>query len=162
MKRRTKGTFLIYFVLFAFLAGIVELLGRYWFISIPLFFVIVFLIISSIIAWNKKEEKFRRSKYGSIDLDSFDVLGFERFCALLLKDCGYSTRVTQASGDHGIDVIASKEGYTYNIQCKHYSKNVGNKAIQEAYAGRAFYGGNYAVVMTNRYFISKLLLMQIN
>ena len=40
----------------------------------------------------------------------------------------------------------------YGIQCKYYSHPVGNKAIQEAYAGADFYDCDAAMVMTNNTF----------
>ena len=59
---------------------------------------------------------------------------------------------TQSSGDYGIDVLAEKDGISYAIQCKCYSKSVGNKAVQEAYSGKDFYKCMVAVVLTNNYF----------
>lgn len=52
----------------------------------------------------------------------------------------------------GIDVLAEKDGVTYAIQCKCYSDNVGNHAVQEAHSGASYYGRMVAAVMTNRYF----------
>ena len=60
--------------------------------------------------------------------------------------------MTQGSGDQGIDVIAWRDGVKYGIQCKCYSSVVGNKAVQEAFAGKAFYECHVAVILTNSYF----------
>ena len=38
---------------------------------------------------------------------------------------------TPPSGDHGVDIIAFKNGYSFAIQCKYYSYPVGNRAVQE-------------------------------
>lgn len=95
----------------------------------------------------------RKNKYSNINFDLLEGHEFEYFCADLLRDNGFSgVRVTQGSGDHGIDILASKDGMKYAIQCKCYSKNVGNKAVQEAYSGKDIYRTDIAVVMTNRYF----------
>ena len=87
---------------------------------------------------------------------SFDAMEghqFEYFCADLLRKNGFSqVDVTQASGDYGIDVLAEKDDITYAIQCKCYSDNIGNHAVQEAHSGASYYGRMVAVVMTNRYF----------
>lgn len=65
---------------------------------------------------------------------------YEYACAQYLKRNGFiNVQVTKASGDQGIDIIATK-GKKYGIQCKYYSAAVGNKAVQEAYAGANFYG----------------------
>ena len=80
-------------------------------------------------------------------------LEFETYCAGLLKRCGYkNVTLTGGSGDQGIDIIATKHRKTYGIQCKKYDGRVGNKAVQQAYAGCTYYGLDYAVVLTNSYF----------
>lgn len=78
---------------------------------------------------------------------------FEKFCAELLAANGFSNvYVTQESNDQGIDVLAEKLGVKYAIQCKRYSSDVGNKAVQEVFAGKSYYGCHVGVVLTNRYF----------
>lgn len=89
----------------------------------------------------------------NINFDYMDGHDFEYFCADLLKKNGYiNVEVTKGSGDQGIDIIAYKDGAKYGIQCKCYSQDIGNKAIQEAYAGAKFYDCHVPVVLTNRYF----------
>jgi HJR/Mrr/RecB family endonuclease len=78
---------------------------------------------------------------------------FEKFCAELLAANGFSNvYVTQESNDQGIDVLAEKLGVKYAVQCKRYSSDVGNKAVQEVFAGKSYYGCHVGVVLTNRYF----------
>ena len=87
------------------------------------------------------------------DFDSMDGKEFENFCAKLLTYNGYeNVRVTTYSKDQGIDIIAYKDNVKYGIQCKCYSSNIGNKAVQEAYAGKTFYQCHLGAVLTNRYF----------
>lgn len=89
----------------------------------------------------------------NFDFDSMNGHDFEHFCAKLLKENNYiNVEVTQGSGDHGIDITAEKDGITYAIQCKCYSKDIGNAAIQQAYTGKRIYKKDVAVVMTNRCF----------
>jgi restriction system protein len=89
------------------------------------------------------------------EIDEMDGRDFETFCAGLLSQRGFDdVRVTKASGDYGIDILAEKEGITFAIQCKRYSEPVGVKAVQEAYAGRDYYDCMVGVVMTNQYFTS--------
>ena len=88
-----------------------------------------------------------------VDFDSMNGHEFERFCASLLRANGYTNVcVTVGSGDQGIDVLAERDGVKYGIQCKCYSQDVGNAAVREAYAGKAFYDCHVAVVLTNRGF----------
>lgn len=92
------------------------------------------------------------------DMDSMDGNEFEQFCADLLRNNGFKyVYVTPSSGDHGIDVIAHKDGMKYAVQCKCYSGNVGNHAVQEAFSGRTLYNANIAVVMTNSYFTKQAI-----
>lgn len=88
-----------------------------------------------------------------IDIDSMEGHDFERFCAKVLEANGFDeVNVTQGSGDQGIDIIAFKDDIKYGIQCKCYSSDIGNKAVQEVFAGKTFYQCHVGVVLTNRYF----------
>lgn len=104
-----------------------------------------------------KEEK---DKYISVcntddELSKVDVMeghAFEYWCAdLLLKNGFESAEVTKGSGDQGIDIVAVKDEVRYAIQCKCYHSDLGNSPVQEACAGKEFYGCQVAVVMTNRH-----------
>ena len=86
-------------------------------------------------------------------VDKLDGYTFEYYCAALLKKNGFNrVRVTQSSGDFGVDVIAWKKHKKYAVQCKRYSGSVGNHAVQEVYSGKDFYNCDCAIVMTNSYF----------
>lgn len=92
-------------------------------------------------------------EYHQKSFDAMEGHEFEYFCADILEKNGYeNVEVTKGSGDQGIDIVAYKEGIKYGIQCKCYSSDIGNKAVQEAFAGKTFYGCHVAVVLTNRYF----------
>ena len=87
------------------------------------------------------------------DFDSMEGHEFEYWCASLLKQNGFEgVKVTQGSGDQGVDIIAEKDDIKYAIQCKCYSSDLGNTPVQEVCAGKAFYHCQIGVVMTNRYF----------
>ena len=82
-----------------------------------------------------------------------DGYQFEYQCAAILKRKHFSKiEVTKSSGDQGVDIIAYKHRKKYGIQCKYYTYPVGNKAVQEAYAGANFYDCDKAMVMTNTTF----------
>ena len=94
----------------------------------------------------------------SRSFDSMSGEQFEEFCADILRGNNYqNVELTPATGDHGIDILARKDGVKYAIQCKRYSKPVGNKAIQEAYSGKTIYNADVAVVMTNMDFTSQAI-----
>ena len=78
---------------------------------------------------------------------------FETLVANMLRRNGFDeVRQTRKSGDQGVDVLASKGGVQYAVQCKYYASPVGNKAIQEVTAGKIHYGCDCAVVVTNAAF----------
>ena len=79
-------------------------------------------------------------------------LEFESVVADIFTKMGFKAEVTKASGDQGIDVIATKNGIRYGIQAKCYSGQVGNSAIQEAVAGKSYYSLDKVIVITNNYF----------
>lgn len=92
-------------------------------------------------------------KYSIYEIDRMDGHAFEYFCADLLRNNGYEkAEVTPGSGDQGIDVIAYKDGIKFGVQCKCYTSDIGNKAVQEAYSGKEFYGCHIGAVLSNRYF----------
>ncbi len=79
-----------------------------------------------------------------------DGYQYEHAVANYLTKKGYKkARVTQASGDYGIDVICEKDGHRYAVQCKYYSSPVGIEAVQQAVAGKAHYAADRAIVVTN-------------
>lgn len=93
------------------------------------------------------------SDIGQNDYDNMDGHDFEYFCSDILRKNGfYNVEVTQGSGDHGIDILAEKDDISYAIQCKCYSSNIGNAAVQQAHTGKSLYKKDVAVVMTNQFF----------
>ena len=91
-----------------------------------------------------------------LPMESIDKMNgheFEYFCADILSKNGFTNvEVTKGSGDQGVDVLAEKDGIRYAIQCKCYSSDLGNKPIQEAFAGKSIYNCQIAAVLTNRFF----------
>lgn len=75
---------------------------------------------------------------------------FENFCAAQLRSLGWEARVTQASGDQGVDVIATKQGKKLVVQCKLYGRPIGNKAVQEISAARLHESADFAAVVGNQ------------
>jgi hypothetical protein len=73
---------------------------------------------------------------------------FEQWVAGRLELHGWRADVTGGSGDQGLDIIARRDGKKIGIQCKRYDGAVGNKAVQEAFSGRAFHRVDTAVVIT--------------
>ena len=72
---------------------------------------------------------------------------FEEYCKKILSEAGWEVEDTPASGDQGVDLIASIEDLRVCIQCKCFAKPVGNKAVQEVAAGMIHWNGTHAVVV---------------
>lgn len=79
-------------------------------------------------------------------------IDYEHFCAELLRAAGWEARVTQASGDQGVDIEATRSGKRVVFQCKKYSAPVGNTAVQQILAGKVFYEADIGVVVSNASF----------
>jgi restriction system protein len=77
---------------------------------------------------------------------------YEYFCMHILEDNGWLVITTPVTGDQGADLIAANDGNRVVVQCKFYSKPVGNKAVQEAYAAKGFQQADYAAVVSNAAF----------
>lgn len=74
-------------------------------------------------------------------------LDFEHWCAAEIEKQDWVVTVSKASGDQGVDLIASRDSITVAVQCKRYNSPLGNKAVQEAYSGMRHYGADVAVVI---------------
>ena len=60
---------------------------------------------------------------------------FEAFVADLFRAMGHRATVLGGAGDQGVDVIVDYKGQRVAVQCKNYKRAVGNKPVQEVYAG---------------------------
>lgn len=99
---------------------------------------------------NEREKKFKGIQIANID--TMTGVEFEQYLQKLLTSQGYSVRVTQASGDLGVDLIASRDGDKIAVQAKRYNTRVTRRAISDAVAGMYHYDCNEAMVITNNYF----------
>lgn len=96
---------------------------------------------------------FRKGALSVGELDNLDGVAFEELaCEILIANGFEIAENTPASGDYGVDILAQKEGMSYAIQCKRYLEPVGLEAVQQVYAGRAYYECHVAVVLTNQRF----------
>ena len=74
---------------------------------------------------------------------SLDGHAFEHELARLLRGHGFDARVTRASGDGGVDIIAHDANGSIAVQCKRYAKPVGPAVIRELYG--AVKAGGYSL-----------------
>lgn len=117
------------------------LLYPYWFLKTIIHWIICFY--KNIFCLHINENK----------IDQLTGFEFELLVQKLLIKSGYhDVKITQASGDYGIDILAKKKHVFYGFQCKRYQKNIGVNAIQQAYGGISYYNLDQAIVITNSYF----------
>ena len=60
---------------------------------------------------------------------------FEEFTADLFRALGHRVVVLAGAGDQGVDVIVNRRGGRVAVQCKNHKRPVGNRPVQEVYAG---------------------------
>jgi hypothetical protein len=74
---------------------------------------------------------------------------FERDCLTELVKAGYEASLTPSGADFGADIVATKDGLTYVVQCKRYAAPVGVKGVQEIVSARRYYKADYGVVVSD-------------
>ena len=73
---------------------------------------------------------------------------FENHCMEILKQNGWEVKETPNTGDQGVDLIASINDLRICIQCKNHEKAIGNKAVQEISAGKLYWKGTHAILVS--------------
>ena len=84
------------------------------------------------------------------------TIDYEHFVAKYFEDLGYSTEVTNSTGDYGVDVFAQKEGEKIAIQAKHYangSRKVNRRMIMELHGAKDLFYCNRAILVTSGNFL---------
>lgn len=92
------------------------------------------------------------ARSGIAEIDAMDGHTFERRLDALFWSLGYSVEQTRYRGDYGADLVVAKNGVRTVVQAKRWTKNVGVKAVQEAFASAAMYRCTRSMVVTNRYY----------
>lgn len=80
-------------------------------------------------------------KYKSLsDLKRMHPFKFEDYVAKLYKNMGYSVKQTKRTGDGGKDIVATKNGQTYFVECKRYSDPINVHKMRD-FVGACVLGG---------------------
>lgn len=145
MGRRSRGSDA--FVALAVVVG-APAYGAYWlYANAPwALAIVVAAIVLGIAAYvYDKRRRLRLFDPSAVDIWTLSPAEYERYCATILEKFGWRTKLTKASGDHGVDVVAERAAVKVAIQIKQYRKRVGNAAVQQVFAGKAIYGCAAAV-----------------
>jgi hypothetical protein len=82
--------------------------------------------------WQRTEPERQRRRAKRSEWLALAPAEFEHACATVLRTAGYtSVRVTRATGDGGIDLVAVKDGRQYAGQCKRYQGTVNIGEIRD-------------------------------
>jgi restriction endonuclease Mrr len=73
---------------------------------------------------------------------------FEHFMANVFAKKGYHVQPTPITGDQGVDLLLTIDDRKVTVQLKRYTGPVGNKAVQEVFAGMFHYKAKEAWVIT--------------
>lgn len=82
-------------------------------------------------------------------ISRMEPLDYERYCAHILQKAGWRTTLTPTGSDQGADIIATRNTIKLIVQCKLYSRPVGNKAVQEVFTACKHQRGQLAAVVSN-------------
>lgn len=94
------------------------------------------------------------------DLLQQSPIGFEQTVADLLRSNGYAVKLTKASGDRGIDVMAERGGVRAVVQCKRYGlrNGVGIDEVQRMVGVMKQEGAHVSILFTTSYFTSEAVI----
>lgn len=84
------------------------------------------------------------------ELRMMDPIEFESYVGWLFEQQGYSYKITQQGGDHGIDVLLEKGGERFAVQVKRYKKG---KSVGEPEL-RDFYGSFHSQGISSGFFVT--------
>jgi hypothetical protein len=93
----------------------------------------------------------QRQELAASDWKSLQGNDFQHFLAAVFRLLDYGVEETGQSGDHGVDLIVTRQNKRIAIQVKGYASgnSVDNKAVQEAYSGKDIWQCHACAVITN-------------
>ncbi len=105
-----------------------------------------------VVQWRARLDDEQRRATGLDQVDCMSGELFEEYVASVLRGNGYQASTTKASGDFGVDIVASRDGVRTAVQCKRYGSPVGGGAVQQAVAGAPMYDCTATMVVSNQSF----------
>ena len=107
----------------------------------------------ALVAWLDHRRDLRRDALyratGQAAVDAMTGVEFEHYVAAVLRGIGYTVELTSATGDFGVDLIATKDGTRTAVQCKRQNRVVNGAAIQQVVAGAAVHDCAATMVVSN-------------
>jgi restriction system protein len=112
---------------------------------------------TAVFLWRRAEaerNKFQRTGFTIRDLQRLSPAQFEEWCAHRLREQGFVVSVVGGQGDHGIDLIAERDGIRTAVQCKRWFgvRSVGEPQIRDLLGAMQHErAANGLVLTTGRY-----------
>jgi Holliday junction DNA helicase RuvB subunit len=88
-------------------------------------------------------------------LNGMDGIEFEDFIAQFFRNNGYAVEATKATGDHGIDLFARKGQRHVAVQCKRWTKPVGEPVIRDFYGAFLSSGAKFGCIIATSGFTTQ-------
>jgi hypothetical protein len=82
-------------------------------------------------------------------MEDFGWKDFEKECAAKLSGAGFNVEYVSEGHDFGADIVCSKSGLTYVLQCKWHTAPIGIRGVQEAATALRIHEGDYALVVAD-------------
>ncbi len=99
------------------------------------------------------DSKSKQIKPKSVEFnENMNGFEFEDYCKQILESKGWKVEKTKNGADQGIDLIIQQKKRKIGVQCKKYSRPIGNKSVQEVKAGLNYYNLSEGVVLGNKTF----------
>ena len=113
----------------------------------------VVLVPIAALVWRRavrNKAAFSRTGFTRKDLRALSPDQFEEWCADRLREQGYRVSVVGGQGDHGVDLIAEREGARMVVQCKRWFgvRLVGEPQIRDLFGAMQHEQASSAMVMT--------------
>jgi restriction system protein len=122
-------------------------------------FVVTVLAGLAVFWWQsiRSFQAIRRTYETRQQLAALTPVEFEQWCANRLRALGYSVRHVGGQGDHGIDLLAEKDGDLSVVQCKRFTgrRTVGEPQIRDLFGAMHAEKATRAIVMTAGYFTAE-------
>jgi hypothetical protein len=89
------------------------------------------------------------------DLQKMEGIEFEYWVADLFRKAGFRVEVTQASGDHGVDLWATIGTDLVAVQCKRWEGTVGEPVLRDLYGAMTAAGAKAGYLVTTGTFTAQ-------